>query len=108
MTLSPDILCMMLHEPDCCLSLPLVSAARSELVLPLAAHLNVPKGNVLANRMNWQWDDETGEPTHLVGFDVNEPMSKNKGKPAAIARLREKYPYNTVWHHLDLSYLHGL
>ena len=28
--------------------------------MPLAAYLGVPKTHVLANRMNWQWDDETG------------------------------------------------
>jgi hypothetical protein len=33
-----------------------------ELTLPIAKHLGVPKENVFANRMNWQWDDETGEP----------------------------------------------
>ena len=32
-----------------------------ELVVPLAAHLGVPMSNVMANRMNWQWDDETGD-----------------------------------------------
>ena len=27
---------------------------------------------------NRQWDDETGEPTRLVGFDAAEPTAHNK------------------------------
>eukprot|EP00878_Enallax_costatus_P016906 GHUV01017747.1.p1 GENE.GHUV01017747.1~~GHUV01017747.1.p1 ORF type:complete len:484 (+),score=134.18 GHUV01017747.1:161-1612(+) len=46
--------------------------------------------------MNWQWDDETGEPTRLVGFDMNEPTAHNQGKPTAIARIRQRNPYNTI------------
>jgi hypothetical protein len=34
-----------------------------ELTLPIARHLGIPKENVYANRMNWQWDDELAEPT---------------------------------------------
>jgi hypothetical protein len=33
------------------------------LTLPIAKYLGVPKENVYANRMNWQWDDETGALT---------------------------------------------
>ena len=32
-------------------------------------------------RMNWQWDDETGEATKLAGFDMSEPTARNQGKP---------------------------
>lgn len=49
-----------------------------ELTLPIAKYLGVPKENVFANRMNWQWDDETGEPTQLMGFDMNEPTAHNQ------------------------------
>lgn len=66
------------------------------MTLPIAKHLGVPKENVFANRMNWQWDDETGEPTRLVGFDMNEPTAHNQGKPTAIARIRQRNPYNTI------------
>jgi hypothetical protein len=48
------------------------------LTLPIAKYLGVPKENVFANRMNWQWDDETGEPSRLVGFDMNEPTAHNQ------------------------------
>lgn len=56
---------------------PSANTAR-ELTLPIAKYLGVPKENVFANRMNWQWDDETGEPSRLVGFDMNEPTAHNQ------------------------------
>ncbi|EFJ50802.1 hypothetical protein VOLCADRAFT_88690, partial [Volvox carteri f. nagariensis] len=74
----------------------LISGGFRELTLPIAAYLGIPKSNVFANRMNWQWDDETGEPTKLVGFDLSEPTAHNQGKPEAIARIRQRNPYNTV------------
>ena len=40
--------------------------------------------------MNWQWDDETNEPTRLVGFDMSEPTAHNQGKPEAIRSIRQK------------------
>lgn len=30
------------------------------------------------------------------GFDLSEPTAHNQGKPEAIARIREKNPYNTI------------
>eukprot|EP00198_Chlamydomonas_reinhardtii_P000461 XP_001689796.1 predicted protein [Chlamydomonas reinhardtii] len=74
----------------------LISGGFRELLLPIAAHLGIPKDRVFANRMHWQWDDETGMPTKLVGFDTSEPTARNQGKPEAIARIRENNPYNTV------------
>ncbi|WIA14356.1 hypothetical protein OEZ85_002885 [Tetradesmus obliquus] len=74
----------------------LISGGFRELTLPIAKHLGVPKENVFANRMNWQWDDETGEPSRLVGFDSSEPTAHNRGKPTAIARIRQRNPYNTI------------
>ncbi|KAG2490538.1 hypothetical protein HYH03_010932 [Edaphochlamys debaryana] len=74
----------------------LVGDGFRELTLPLAAHLGIPKDRVFANRMNWQWDDETGEATKLVGFDLKEPTAHREGKPKAIARIRQKHPYHTV------------
>ncbi len=44
-----------------------------ELILPIAAYLGVPKEHVIANRMNWQWDDETGMPTKLVSRGTLAP-----------------------------------
>jgi hypothetical protein len=32
----------------------------------------------------------------VPGFDMSEPTAHNQGKPQAIARLRQKYPYNSV------------
>ncbi|KXZ53839.1 hypothetical protein GPECTOR_6g757 [Gonium pectorale] len=74
----------------------LISGGFRELTLPIAAYLGIPKSHVFANRMNWQWDDETGAPTKLVGFDMSEPTAHNQGKPQAIARIRQRNPYNTV------------
>ena len=36
---------------------------------------------LLCCSMTWQWDDKTGQPTKLAGFDYNEPTSRNQGKP---------------------------
>uniref|UniRef100_A0A7D7L907 Glycerol-3-phosphate dehydrogenase [NAD(+)] n=1 Tax=Chlamydomonas sp. ICE-MDV TaxID=1983280 RepID=A0A7D7L907_9CHLO len=74
----------------------LISGGFREIMLPVAKYLGVPYGNVFANRMNWQWDDETGEPTKLVGFDLSEPTARNQGKPEAIAQLRKNFPYNSI------------
>jgi hypothetical protein len=41
-------------------------------------------------------DDVTGLVTRMVGFDQRELTSRQGGKPAAIARLRNLYPYETV------------
>lgn len=35
-------------------------------------------------------------PPLQVGFDTREPTAHQLGKPQAIARLRELYPYDTV------------
>ena len=37
-----------------------------------------------------------GLPTRLVGFDGREPTGHQGGKPRAIARLRELFPYETI------------
>lgn len=70
-----------------------------EMTLPIAKVLGVPFSNVFANRMNWQADDVTGVPTKLVGFDTRELTAHQGGKPQAIARLREMFPYETVGSH---------
>ncbi len=43
-----------------------------------------------------QVDDDTGLPTKLVGFDTREDVAHQGGKPAAISRLRNLYPYETI------------
>lgn len=73
-----------------------VCALCRELILPLAKLLNVPARNVMANRMNWHMDDETGLPSKLAGFDTSQPVAHNKGKPAAIRELRRQHPYQHV------------
>lgn len=74
----------------------LISGGFRELCLPIARELGVPLKNLFANRMNWQVDDDTGMPTKLVGFDLRELTGHQGGKPRAIAKLRQLYPYETV------------
>ncbi|KAI3425907.1 hypothetical protein D9Q98_007879 [Chlorella vulgaris] len=74
----------------------LISGGFRELCLPIVRALGVPPKNLFANRMNFQVDEETGEVTKLVGFDLREPTGHQGGKPLAIARLRELFPYETV------------
>jgi hypothetical protein len=63
--------------------------------MPLAKLLGIPARNVMANRMYWQLDDDTGQPK-LAGFDPSQPVAHNKGKPAAIRELRRQHPYSKV------------
>ena len=37
-----------------------------------------------------------GLPTRLVGYDGREPTGHQGGKPRAIARLRELFPYESI------------
>lgn len=74
----------------------LISGGFRELCLPIAKALNVPSKNVFANRMNWQFDEDTGSISRLVGYDTREMTSRTRGKPKAIAKLRQLYPYETV------------
>lgn len=94
--MTPNIKELIHHLQARGIAVYLISGGFRELSLPIAKELGVPAQNVFANRMNWQWDDETGEPTRLVGFDTAEPTAHNRGKPQAIARIRQRNPYNTV------------
>lgn len=69
---------------------------RRELILPLARLLGIPTRNVMANRMQWQLDDDTGLPSKLAGFDPRQAVAHNRGKPAAIRELRRQHPYQNV------------
>ena len=74
----------------------LISGGFRELSLPIARALGVPPKNLFANRMNWQFNDETGAIDQLVGFDDREPTGHQWGKPKAISRLRQMFPYDIV------------
>lgn len=102
----------------------LISGGFRELIRPLAKLLGLPMANVYANRMNWQFDDDSGTPVkcahphlpmlrararaltvrhrgweagrRLVGFDPSMPVAHNKGKPEAIQALRRQHPYENV------------
>jgi hypothetical protein len=60
---------------QCCLTMTaavvtmtVVLRCGREMTLPIALYLGVPKDHVFANRMNWQWDDDTGE--HSSGISA--------------------------------------
>lgn len=74
----------------------LISGGFRELSLPIARALGVPPKNLFANRMNWQWNDDSGAIDKLVGFDEQEPTGHQRGKPKAIAGLRQRFPYKTI------------
>ncbi|GAX76267.1 hypothetical protein CEUSTIGMA_g3711.t1 [Chlamydomonas eustigma] len=73
----------------------ILKTEKRELALPIADKLNIPRENVFANQMLWQWDDETLEPSRLVGFDMSEPTARKQGKPQAIAQIKEKNSYSS-------------
>jgi glycerol-3-phosphate dehydrogenase (NAD+) len=74
----------------------LISGGFRELSLPIARALGIPPKNLFANRMNWQFNDDTGEIDKLVGFDENESTGHQFGKPKVIAALRKMFPFDTV------------
>jgi glycerol-3-phosphate dehydrogenase (NAD+) len=74
----------------------LISGGFRELSLPIARALGVPPKNLFANRMNWQFNDDTGAVDRLVGFDENESTGHQFGKPKVIAALRKMFPYDIV------------
>ena len=78
----------------------LISGGFRELVLPVAAVLNIPRSNIYANRFVYLADDDMGPDGYpcirVRGFDPKEPTSHEGGKPEAIRRIRALNPYNTV------------
>ena len=74
----------------------LISGGFRELSLPIARALGVSPKNLFANRMNWQFNDESGAVDLLVGFDDREATAHQFGKPKAIAKLREMFPYENI------------
>ncbi|CAG9463212.1 unnamed protein product [Pedinophyceae sp. YPF-701] len=74
----------------------LISGGFRELLMPIARYLGVKPSNIYANRMFFVADDETGLPTKFAGFDPTQPTSRQMGKPAAIADIRNRLPYETI------------
>jgi hypothetical protein len=93
---SPNTLHTLHHSP---------AHKRRELTLPIAKYLGVPKENVFANRMNWQWDDETGEPSRLVGFDMNEPTAHNQVGVRLWGSRVQARVHNVLQHHVCTTVL---
>lgn len=68
----------------------LVSGGFRCLIEPVAAQLNIPKGNIFANRLKFYFNGE------YAGFDENEPTSRSGGKGLVIRRLKEQFGYQRV------------
>merc|ERR1712194_891176 len=68
----------------------LVSGGFDVMVEPVAALLNIPKENIIANTILF---DEEG---HYRDFDRAAPSSRNDGKQAAVAELKVSHGYNTM------------
>jgi len=61
----------------------LVSGGFRLMIEPIAASLNIPPSNILANTILF---DSSGS---YAGFDPSEPTSRDGGKPAALAQIAE-------------------
>eukprot|EP00199_Chlamydomonas_sp_CCMP681_P002344 CAMPEP_0119107598 /NCGR_PEP_ID=MMETSP1180-20130426/11493_1 /TAXON_ID=3052 ORGANISM="Chlamydomonas cf sp, Strain CCMP681" /NCGR_SAMPLE_ID=MMETSP1180 /ASSEMBLY_ACC=CAM_ASM_000741 /LENGTH=420 /DNA_ID=CAMNT_0007093113 /DNA_START=27 /DNA_END=1285 /DNA_ORIENTATION=+ len=94
--LTPGILTLMRALQSRGIHIFLISGGFRELILPIAQFLGIPKANVFANRMSWQFDDETGEATKLLGFDLSMLAAQEEMKPKAIDFIRDQYPYENI------------
>lgn len=67
----------------------LVSGGFKQLILPIAARLNIPADNVYANVLLFDGDE-------YAGFDETQPTSKTGGKALVVQTLMEKYGLKRV------------
>jgi glycerol-3-phosphate dehydrogenase (NAD+) len=74
----------------------LISGGFRELTLPVAKLLSIPFDRVFANRMFFQNDDITQQPTVFAGFDFSQPTAHAGGKPKAIQGIRTNRPFETI------------
>jgi len=74
----------------------LISGGFRELTLPVAKLLNIPFDRVFANRMFFQNDDITLQPTVFAGFDFSQPTAHAGGKTKAIQGIRTNRPFETI------------
>ena len=49
----------------------LISGGFRELIRPLATLLGLPMSNVFANRMNWQFDDDSTAPVKCAPLPLH-------------------------------------
>ncbi|GMH83535.1 hypothetical protein TrVE_jg5570 [Triparma verrucosa] len=77
-----------LHEKN--VDVWLVSGGFRIMIEPIAEVLNIPKDNILANNI---LHDEEG---NYVGFDSNEPTSRDLGKPAALNMIKRSKGHESI------------
>jgi phosphoserine phosphatase len=68
----------------------LVSGGFSNIILPVAAELEIPSEHVYANRLLFNDDGS------YAGFDTNEPTSQSGGKPRVVQHVKDKYALKTI------------
>jgi phosphoserine phosphatase len=70
----------------------LVSGGFRIMIEPVAEILSIPKSRIVANTILFD-DSPTGE---YMGFDSNEPTSKDMGKPAALEQIQAAGGYKCM------------
>lgn len=60
------------------------------MINPVAVALKIPLHRVYANNLLFNEDGT------FLGFDAQEPTSKDGGKPAVIQRLKDAHGYKTI------------
>jgi len=70
----------------------LVSGGFERLIKPLARQLNIPEGNIFANRLLFH--PTSGE---YSGFDETEPTSMSGGKALAVSAIKERGQHEVVF-----------
>ena len=68
----------------------LVSGGFRQMINPIALQLGISVSNIYANNLFFTEDGE------YDGFDINEPTSKDGGKPKVVQELIDKYDYKCV------------
>eukprot|EP00752_Nemacystus_decipiens_P007101 g6363.t1 len=99
--LSPGIseLVSTLHERG--VVVYLVSGGFRQMIEPVADQLSIPRRNIFANRLVFDDDAENdsnvGRGTgKYVGFDAEEPTSRDGGKPKVVGLLSKEFGYKCV------------
>lgn len=69
----------------------LVSGGFRQMIEPVASRLKIPHHRIYAN--NLLFDPSNGA---FTGFDINEPTSRDGGKPAVIKMLQNAHGYQDV------------
>ncbi|CAM9793863.1 unnamed protein product [Ectocarpus fasciculatus] len=75
----------------------LVSGGFRQMIAPVADQLSIPRGNIFANRLLFGDGSSDGAtPGTYVGFDADEPTSRDGGKAKVIDLLSKEFGYKCV------------